>query len=370
VPRRSIRLTAAAVLVCAITVMHFIPGREVSAASTLPAAVEGALRDDLAARATVGGTAINLVRVEAVTWRNGCLGVARPEASCLLEVVDGYVAWATANGAGFRYHTDLESTVVLAEGSIAPSTIAGAGLPEDVIATPETRGTLVSGSIPAEGFGLVVFGGGNYRDLVAATGCAAEDARFWATVDGRFLVLVPATTVGAVNAAFDAAFFGAIASGTPLIGTCPAAEVPSDGPPRLTATAARRSGPLGLGSYCWPFEPVEQQLCEDAGLTTTAQLLTMQNGESITVGGVPRGVRSVEATVFPHPGGTGLQEGANRISWVAAGPTTELSATVVGSRLLLAQSLPSGRYLLSLNIDWGSGDAVFGAAYGLQFDVE
>jgi hypothetical protein len=68
-------------------------------------------------------------------------------------------------------------------------------------------GTLVSGSIPATGFGLIVFSGGTIAQLVTASGVGNTGA-LYATVGGIFVPYVPGTTIAAVTADFLAAFPG------------------------------------------------------------------------------------------------------------------------------------------------------------------
>jgi len=66
-------------------------------------------------------------------------------------------------------------------------------------APPTPGGRIVSGSIPSDGgFGLIVYSGGTFDDLVVASGCPASRVAFWFTVGGQFVVFVPGTTVGAV----------------------------------------------------------------------------------------------------------------------------------------------------------------------------
>ena len=85
---------------------------------------------------------------------------------------------------------------------------------------PAAPGEILGGGIPARGFGLIAFGGGSGAQLVAASGCPAGTARFWATVGGAFVVYIPAAKVAAVNSAWEAAFDGGIPAGTPLLGRC------------------------------------------------------------------------------------------------------------------------------------------------------
>lgn len=76
-------------------------------------------------------------------------------------------------------------------------------------------------NLPAKGPGLFVFGGGSSDDLVRLSGCPAATAAFWASDGvGGFILYVPGTTVGAVNAAWVAKFPSGLAPSTPLVGRC------------------------------------------------------------------------------------------------------------------------------------------------------
>jgi hypothetical protein len=88
--------------------------------------------------------------------------------------------------------------------------------------TPVASGQIISGSIPATGgFGLVVFGGGTYDQLVSASRCPAARVTFWAAQGGSFIVYVPSTSVGAVNAPFESAFPNrTIPMSTAFVGRC------------------------------------------------------------------------------------------------------------------------------------------------------
>jgi hypothetical protein len=79
-------------------------------------------------------------------------------------------------------------------------------------------GVLTSGSVPATGFGLIVFGGGTIAQLVTASGVGNSGA-LYATVGGIFVPYVPGTTIAAVNADFLAAFPGGnIPANTAFVG--------------------------------------------------------------------------------------------------------------------------------------------------------
>jgi hypothetical protein len=105
---------------------------------------------------------------------------------------------------------------------------------------PDGSGRIVGGSIPADGgFGLVVFTGGTYDQLVAASGCPASRVAFWVTQAGAFIVYVPGTNVGAVNAPFEGAFPNRMVPPyTPFVGRC------------TPAAASGIEGIVTLGPLC------------------------------------------------------------------------------------------------------------------------
>lgn len=76
-------------------------------------------------------------------------------------------------------------------------------------------------NLPARGFGLFVFAGGTSEQLLTATGCPQASAAYYATNPaGEFVVYVPGTSIGAVNAAWRALFPASIPANTPLVGRC------------------------------------------------------------------------------------------------------------------------------------------------------
>jgi hypothetical protein len=98
----------------------------------------------------------------------------------------------------------------------------GAGSARAQTPQPPPPGRILSGSVPGDGgFGIVVYSGGTYDELVTAAGCPVARVAFWVTVSGTFIVYVPGTTVGAVNAPFEGAFPNrTIPPFTPFIGRC------------------------------------------------------------------------------------------------------------------------------------------------------
>lgn len=86
---------------------------------------------------------------------------------------------------------------------------------------PSTSGKIVGGTIPTQGYGLVVYGGGSKDELLTASSCPKTSAAFWAsTADGSFVTYIPAASVAVVNAAWDSQFPGGVPASTALIGRC------------------------------------------------------------------------------------------------------------------------------------------------------
>jgi hypothetical protein len=132
---------------------------------------------------------------------------------------------------------------------------------------PGPGGRIISGSIPPDGgFGLVVFGGGTYGQLVSASGCPGARVVFWVTRGGEFLVFVPGTAVAAVNSGFQAAFPNdSIPANTVLLGRC------------LPAPESGIEGLVTLGPVC----PVQSTLlpCPDRPYQATLVFLDAQARE-------------------------------------------------------------------------------------------
>ena len=128
-------------------------------------------------------------------------------------------------------------------GAVAPVTAQTSGDP---------TGKIISGSIPADGgFGIIVYGGGTFDQLVSAAGCPVSRAVFWFTVNGNFVVFVPSTSVGAVNTGAQAAFPNStIPASTPLIGRC------------IPAGLSGIQGTVTRGPIC-PVQRVRDPACAD-----------------------------------------------------------------------------------------------------------
>ncbi|RLT27959.1 MAG: hypothetical protein DWI48_01770 [Chloroflexi bacterium] len=110
--------------------------------------------------------------------------------------------------------------------------------------------TLVISAAPArhaaaaDEFRLFVFAGGNFDRLTSAAGCTSSPLAFWATdASGGFASFIPASTLSAVNANFEARFPGrAIPANTPLIVRCGQAQSVQS-PPTQSSPPAQASLP-------------------------------------------------------------------------------------------------------------------------------
>jgi antitoxin HicB len=91
----------------------------------------------------------------------------------------------------------------------------------------DVTGMITAGAVPSDGaFGLFVFGGGTFDQLLRATGCDYRTMALWVTVGGRYIAYIPGTRTQCVNAPFYAAFpEGIIPKDTPFVGRC-AATIP------------------------------------------------------------------------------------------------------------------------------------------------
>ena len=69
-------------------------------------------RADLAERLQIDPDTINLVRVEAVEWPDGCLGVQTPGIMCTMVITPGYRVILEAGGQQYEYHTSASGDAV------------------------------------------------------------------------------------------------------------------------------------------------------------------------------------------------------------------------------------------------------------------
>jgi hypothetical protein len=70
-----------------------------------PAAVDK-VRQDLASRLGLALDQIQVTSVEPMEWSDGCLGLGKPDESCLMAIVSGYRITLSANGTTYTFRTD------------------------------------------------------------------------------------------------------------------------------------------------------------------------------------------------------------------------------------------------------------------------
>ncbi len=275
--RRMLMVAAVAAMLVAL-----VPGdagrARAQEGSGLPAGIELAVRTDAAARAGIAPEAVVLLRVEPVTWSDGCLGIYLPDTACTLALVEGFVVWAGAEGLAYRYHTDTGGDVRLAESGIDPASVATAPLPEG--ATP--RPARFRGEVPPPGsMGLLVATQGTspgalYDDLAAA-GCTPTTI---ATLeDGHWRVYIEAAPA-AVNAAFPEL----LAPETPFFVRCAGPDLRSG-----------ISGTVTVGPMC----PVvrEGEPCPDQPYSAT--LVITRQGSAVEVARVTSGADGFYSVRLP-----------------------------------------------------------------------
>ena len=127
-PARRAALAAAIVGVLALLLVPMVRAQEATP-TELPDSVRTAVIAAAATQASVPEANVEVLRTEAVTWNDGCLGVPATGEACTQALVDGFVVWVVAGGTVQRYHTDAQSSVRLGESGIATSAVAGASLP-------------------------------------------------------------------------------------------------------------------------------------------------------------------------------------------------------------------------------------------------
>jgi hypothetical protein len=129
-------------------------------------------------------------------------------------------ATATATGTGTATATATGTATGTATAT-ATGTATGTATATATGTATASTGTIISGSVPSFGFGLIVWGGGTRAQLVAAAKCTAPTLAFWATAGGEFVTYVPGTQIAAVNAGFDTLYGPTnIPPNTPLVSRC------------------------------------------------------------------------------------------------------------------------------------------------------
>jgi hypothetical protein len=155
---------------------------------------------------------------------------------------DGFHWSRVSAGAIGGWVADKYLRGVATEAASAPSAPSAPAAPPEPPKPPSTEGKILAGSLPSNGLGLLVYGGGSMDQLVEAAECGREAVAFWASLDGEFVAFVPAATIAVVNAAWNAKFGEGIPPSTALVGRCGIGSTPAP-PVTPDAASAEQSKP-------------------------------------------------------------------------------------------------------------------------------
>lgn len=287
VPARRAALAAAVVAAMVLLLVPMARAQEVPEADELPDSVETAL---IGAIQVEEGEEIEILRVEPVTWNNGCLGVEEEGEACTEALVDGFVVWVSAGDTVYRYHTDSTSQVILAEDGIDPGDVDGAELPEGATArepeatptTPPEETGIISGEIPTSGVALFTVTADasvdEIRAALDAQGCNAETLA--KTVDGTWYIY-SYSAPDFVTAAFfasDNSETGMVVGGTNLLTNClGGGTTPTPTPsPTVTLTPTPTAEPGEFST-----DPVDETDREGNGALADVQVSAEDGSERI-----------------------------------------------------------------------------------------
>ncbi len=249
-PARRAALAAAIVGALALLLVPMVRAQETS--TELPDSVRGAVITAAATQTNTTAANVEILRSEAVTWNDGCLGVAAPGEACTQALVDGFVVWALAGGTVLRYHTDAVASVRLGESGIATSAVAGAALPNGATARGDSGtqqpSAVITGNIPTSGFALFTVDTEantvTLRQALQIRGCTADTLA--KAVDGKWYIYGFDSPAFA-NAQFfasDGSQSGVVAANTILLTNC----VRGSGTPSPTPTGTATPNPTGTAS--------------------------------------------------------------------------------------------------------------------------
>ncbi len=181
-----------------------------SNADALPEAVTTEVTSLAATRAGLTTTDVTILRVEAVSFQDSCLGLGQANESCAQVITDGYVVWVRAGTNIYRYHTAEEATNIrfgeagLDEGNVPLLSLpTGASARDDDGTDPGPTDGLLTGEVPTSGFALlqVTAEATPAQLLVALVGQGCAPVSFAVTQGGSFITYIPGAPAF-VNAAF------------------------------------------------------------------------------------------------------------------------------------------------------------------------
>lgn len=189
--------------------------------------------------------------------------------------VDGY-HWVTiTNGVITGWASERYLRAASGPGPAIPQTVSNP-------TPPSARGRIVSGVIPTTGMGLVVWGGGTEAQLLAASGCPADTASFWATSAGNWVQLLPGVSVPVVNAAWHTAFPGDIPANLALMASCRPETGLSAAPfPGFPSAATSGAQTLAAVPTPAPRPATSSAVATSAGSSSAGSTYTVVPGDSL-----------------------------------------------------------------------------------------
>ena len=107
----------------------------------------------LAVAAALASAADRVVplRVEPVTWRDGCLGLAEADELCSQALVDGWAIWLAVDDLAYRAHSNGDGSVLrLAAEAVAAAAVGQAPLPAGALPRPQQLPATGNGALAPE----------------------------------------------------------------------------------------------------------------------------------------------------------------------------------------------------------------------------
>lgn len=231
VPARRVWLAVAIVGAMLLLAVPAVRAQETT--TELPASVDAAVTAAAATQAGVPEADVEILRVEAVTWNDGCLGAPASGEACTQALVDGYVVWILAGGTVHRFHTDEQAAVRLGQTGILTSAVATAPLPSGATAR-DGGGSVVAGDIPSSGVALFQITSDatvqQIRGELGAQGCVTDTLA--KTVSGRWYIY-GYNSPDFANAGFfsaDGTSTGTVRAETILLTNCQQDATPTPSP--------------------------------------------------------------------------------------------------------------------------------------------
>lgn len=158
--------------------------------ASLPKNIENAILSDVRKRISqrIVVSPSNIVEVQQVTWRDGCLGIIRDRKTnyCFSRLVDGYRVSVKVGSELFVYHTDSKSTAILNETASQivenQNTVVPVKINSNQLPSPLSRGVvfrqITSGGFTGQTYETVLFEDGRIiRVLMGDTNDSQRSVR-------------------------------------------------------------------------------------------------------------------------------------------------------------------------------------------------